>query len=197
MALFAAAAGAGQHEIRILVLGDSLTSGYGLAAADAFPSRLEARLRALGHGVRVINGGVSGDTSAGGRSRLDWALNDRPDIVIVELGANDALRGLDPAITYANLDAILTRLAVAGIPTLLTGMVAPRNMGRAYRAEFDAVFPALAKKYNVALYPFFLEGVAMRRGLNQLDGMHPNPKGVAEIVDRITPYVVRLLQTTQ
>lgn len=196
-ALLACGVRAGQHETRILVLGDSLAAGYGLAAADAFPSRLEAGLRALGHAVRVINGGVSGDTSAGGRSRLDWALDDRPQIAIVELGANDGLRGLDPAMTVANLDAIIARLKAARVAVLLTGMVAPPNLGRDYEMEFNAVFPALARKHDVAFYPFFLDGVAMRPELNQADGLHPNAKGVAVIVDRITPYVVRLLKTSR
>jgi len=196
-ALLACAARAGQHETRILVLGDSLAAGYGLAAAAAFPSRLEAGLRALGHVVRVINGGVSGDTSAGGRSRLDWALDDRPHIAIVELGANDGLRGLDPAMTVANLDAIIVRLKAARVGVLLTGMVAPPNLGRDYETQFNAVFSALARKHDVAFYPFFLDGVAMRPELNQADGLHPNAKGVAVIVDRITPYVVRLLKTSR
>lgn len=197
MVLFAAGAGAGRHEIRILALGDSLTAGYGLTASAAFPARLEAKLRAMGHAVRVINGGVSGDTTAGGRARLDWVLNDRPRFAIVELGANDGLRGLDPAMTRANLDAIITRLKAARIAVLLTGMVAPPNMGREYEARFNAVFPALARKHDVAFYPFFLAGVALRPELKQHDGMHPNADGVTEIVDRITPYVVRLLKTPQ
>jgi len=179
--------------VRILVLGDSLAAGYGLPAAQAFPARLEARLRADGHDVKVINAGVSGDTSAGGRARLDWALTDRPDIVIVELGGNDALRGLDPAMTRENLDAILARLKTRGVRVLLAGMYAPPNFGRTYEAEFKAVYPALAEKHGVDFYPFFLEGVAAVPALNQPDGIHPNERGVGEIVDRIAPYVVRLL----
>ncbi|MHA1107516.1 MAG: arylesterase [Alphaproteobacteria bacterium] len=187
-------AGAGTMA-RIVVLGDSLTAGYGLAAEDAFPARLEAALRAGGYKVRVINAGVSGDTSAGGLARLDWALAEAPDAAIIELGANDALRGLPPAMTRANLDAIVTRLKGRGIKVLLTGMRAPPNMGSAYGAAFDAIYPALAEAHEVALYPFFLDGIALKRALNQPDGMHPNAKGVAAIVDRIVPYVVRLLKS--
>lgn len=184
-------------ELRLLVLGDSLTAGYGLAAANAFPARLQAALTKGRHHVRVINGGVSGDTTAGGLSRLDWALAAKPHMAIVELGGNDALRGLDPGTTFANLDRILARLKKAGVDVLLTGMYAPPNWGREYTAEFDAVFPRLAEKHGVMLYPFFLDGVATVRSLNQRDGLHPNAKGVAEIVNRITPYVVRLLKRTR
>ncbi|MEE8333225.1 MAG: arylesterase [Alphaproteobacteria bacterium] len=180
--------------VRILVLGDSLAAGYGLRASAAFPARLEARLRADGFDVVAINAGVSGDTSAGGRSRLDWSLADRPDIVIVELGANDALRGLDPAMTRRNLDAILTRLTAAGVGVLLTGMYAPPNYGREYEKKFKAVYPALAEKHGVLFYPFFLDGVATVAALNQPDGVHPNERGVRVIVDLIAPYVVRWLK---
>ncbi len=179
--------------VRILVLGDSLAAGYGLPAQAAFPARLEARLKADGYDVVAINAGVSGDTSAGGRARLDWALADRPDIVIVELGANDALRGLDPAMTRRNLDAILARLKGAGVRVLLTGMYAPPNFGRDYERKFKAVYPALAAKHGVAFYPFFLDRVAAVAALNQPDGIHPNERGVGVIVDLIAPYVVRLL----
>ncbi len=179
--------------VRILVLGDSLAAGYGLPAQAAFPARLEARLKADGYDVVAINAGVSGDTSARGRARLDWALADRPDIVIVELGANDALRGLDPAMTRRNLDAILARLKGAGVRVLLTGMYAPPNFGRDYERKFKAVYPALAAKHGVAFYPFFLDRVAAVAALNQPDGIHPNERGVGVIVDLIAPYVVRLL----
>lgn len=179
---------------RILVLGDSLTAGFGLAQDQAFPARLEAALRAAGHDVEVIDGGVSGDTTAGGRARLDWALADKPDAAIVELGGNDGLRGLDPKGTYANLDAILSRFGKESIPVLLTGMYAPPNLGRLYGEAFNGVFPRLAKEHKILFYPFFLEGVAADPALNQRDGIHPNPKGVAVIVDRIMPYVVRLLE---
>ena len=171
------------------MLGDSLAAGFGLTPEDAFPAQLEARLRRDGAAVRVINAGVSGDTSAGGRARLDWVLADKPDMVIVELGANDALRGLEPAETEANLDAILAALARRGVAVLLTGMLAPPNLGADYGREFRAVFARLATKHAVAFYPFFLEGVAARPSLNQDDGIHPSARGVAEIVERIAPYV--------
>ncbi len=179
---------------RILVLGDSLTAGYGLPADQAFPARLEVKLRAAGHDVKVLNGGVSGDTSAGGRARLSWALADKPHFTIIELGANDGLRGLDPGAMRENLDDIISRLKAAGIGVLLTGMRAPPNIGPAYGKRFNRVFPDLAQKHNVLLYPFFLEDVAAIPKLNQRDGIHPNPAGVAVIVDRIMPFVVRLLK---
>ena len=179
--------------VRILALGDSLTAGYGLPSGQGFTDQLEARLKAEGYPVRVLNAGVSGDTSAGGRARLDWALADRPDIAIVELGANDGLRGLEPEAMRANLDSTLRRLREAGVRVLLTGMRAPPNLGRAYEDAFNRVFPELAKKHGVAYYPFFLDGVAADASLNQPDGIHPNRKGVSVIVDRIAPFVVRLL----
>ena len=182
---------------RLLVLGDSLTAGYGLDARDAFPARLEAALKAQGAAVAVIGAGVSGDTTAGGRTRLAWALASAgakgPDAVIVELGANDGLRGLEPAATEANLDAILTNLKEQGVPTMLAGMLAPPNLGREYGTEFNAIYPRLAERHGVLLYPFFLDGVAAERALNQDDGIHPNAKGVEEIVRRILPYVKKLL----
>jgi len=178
---------------RILAFGDSLVAGFGLPAEDAFPVRLQARLASDGHAVEIINGGVSGDTSAGGLARLDWALADKPDLVLVEFGANDALRGTDPKVTAANLDRILARISASGAKILLIGMQAPSNWGRQYQDEFAALYPALAAKYHVPLYPFFLDGVAMDATLNQADGLHPNPRGVAVIVDRIAPYVERLL----
>lgn len=178
-----------------MALGDSLTAGYGLPAEDGFTVKLEAALRALGHPVTVVNAGVSGDTSAGGLARLDWALADDPDLVIVELGANDGLRGIDPAATRSNLDAILTRLGERGLPVLLTGMYAPPNLGPEYGERFNAIYPELAEKHDVALYPFFLEGVATVSELNQDDGMHPNAAGVDVIVDGILPHVTRMLDT--
>jgi acyl-CoA thioesterase-1 len=180
---------------RILVLGDSIAAGYGLAAGDAFPARLESRLRGTGHEVRVIDAGVSGDTTAGGLARLDWALADRPHIVIVELGGNDGLRGIAPQATRANLDAILAKLKSRGPRVLLTGMLAPPNLGQEYGRAFNAIYPELAAKHGVALYPFILDGVAAEPDLNQRDGIHPNAKGIAVMVDRIAPYVVRLLDT--
>ena len=190
MADVAAAAGG---ETVIAVLGDSLTAGFGLSPEDAFPAQLETRLRRDGLDVRAVNAGVSGDTSAGGRARLDWVLADTPDLVIVELGANDALRGLAPAETEANLDAVLAVLTGRGIAVLLTGMLAPPNFGPDYGREFRAVFPRLADKYAVPFYPFFLDGVAAQPRLNQADGIHPNVEGVAEIVTRIAPYVRRVI----
>jgi acyl-CoA thioesterase-1 len=182
---------------RLLVLGDSLVAGYGLEARDAFPARLEAALKAAGLAVRVIPAGVSGDTSAGGRSRLAWALaasgDKPPDAAIVEFGANDGLRGLDPTATEANLDAILAELRHRAIPVLLAGMLAPPNLGREYGAEFNAIFPRLAERHGVLFYPFFLDGVAAVPALNQNDGIHPNARGVDEIVRRILPHVKRLL----
>lgn len=192
--LSAPAAPAAAEPVRLMAFGDSLTHGYGLAAGETFPEQLEAALRADGLDVTVINAGNSGDTTAGGRARLDWALADDPDAVIVELGANDGLRGLDPGATYDNLDAILTRLTAEGLPVLLAGMLAPPNLGREYGDAFNAVYPRLAKKHEVPLYPFFLDGVAMDPSLNQADGIHPNAEGVAAIVARIKPHVVRLLE---
>jgi acyl-CoA thioesterase-1 len=183
--------------IRLLVLGDSLTAGYGLAAEAAFPARLEAALRAEGIDAVVLNAGVSGDTTAGGRARLDWALADRPDAAIVELGANDAMRGIDPAAVYGNLDAILARLKADGIEVLLAGMHAPPNLGREYGDAFYAVYTRLVDEYEVDFYPFFLEGVAARPWLNQRDFIHPNAKGVEVIVESILPDVIDLIERSE
>ena len=179
---------------RILALGDSITAGYGLPPEEALPVRLEQRLRADGFDAAVINGGVSGDTTAGGLARLDWVLGERPQYALVALGANDALRGLDPGAAYRNLDRILARLAAAGVKPLLVGMKAPTNWGRDYQVAFDAIYPKLAAKYRVPLYPFLLEGVALDARLNQGDGLHPNPAGVAVIVDHLAPLVEALLR---
>jgi acyl-CoA thioesterase I len=178
---------------RLLVLGDSLSAGYGLSIEQSFPAQLERRLRAQGHDVTVLNAGVSGDTSAGGLARLGWALADKPDFVMIELGANDGLRGLDPAALRTNLEAIIQRLHRAGKGVMLAGMLAPPNMGATYETEFNNVYPTLARKHKIEFYPFFLEGVAANPALNQPDGLHPTAEGIAIIVDRITPYVVRLL----
>lgn len=180
---------------RILVLGDSLTAGYGLPADQSFPSQLEAALHARGHAVTVINAGVSGDTTAGGLARLDWVLADKPDFAIVELGANDGMRGLDPDQTYANLLAIVGRLRQAGVPVLLAGMLAPPNLGRDYQQAFADVYVRVLQHHPVIFYPFFLDGVAADRGLNQADGIHPTTQGVRVIVDNILPYVERMLAT--
>lgn len=178
----------------VLALGDSLTAGYGLAPDQSFPVQLEAALREAGVPVRVINGGVSGDTSAGGLARLDWLLGDKPDLVIVELGANDGLRGVDPAATRDNLDRIIARIRADGVHVLLTGMQAPPNLGRSYGAQFAAVYPDLAAKHGVDLYPFFLDGVAADPALNQADGIHPSAEGVAVIVGRMLPVVAAALR---
>ncbi|MGE5516439.1 MAG: arylesterase [Bacteroidota bacterium] len=179
--------------LRLLALGDSLTAGYGVAADAAFPVQLEHALRAAGYDVTVVNAGVSGDTSAGGLARLDWALADKPQAAIVELGANDGLRGLDPALTERNLDAIVTRLKADGVRVLLTGMMAPPNYGADYAAAFAKLYPRLAERHKVTLYPFFLDGVARDPRLNQPDGLHPTRDGVAEIVRRILPSVKAVL----
>lgn len=180
-------------ETRILALGDSLTAGYGLPAGQGFAPQLEKALKARGHDVRVIDAGVSGDTTAGGLARLDWALGDEPQVAIVELGANDALRGLDPDQAYRNLDAILARLKEKGVRVVLAGMVAPANWGPDYGRRFDAIYRRLAEKHGVAHYPFFLEGVAKEPGLNLPDGLHPTAEGVAVVVRNILPVVESVL----
>jgi len=184
----------------ILVLGDSLTAGYNLPQEHAFPPVLQAHLAEMGKKVIVRNGGISGDTSAGGRARLDWTLNPKPDAVIVELGANDALRALPPEYTYKNLKAIIQSLQNKGIAVLLAGMKAPRNYGDDYAAQFDAVYPQLAKEMQVPLYPFFMDGVITALDgtvvdplLIQDDGLHPTYAGVQVMVKHITPYVLQLL----
>jgi len=184
---------AAAEPLRIVALGDSLTAGYGLPQQASFPAQLEATLRERGHQVKVFNAGVSGDTSFGGLSRLDWALADQPDLVIIELGANDALRGLQPIQTRQNLDLILQRLREKKITPLLTGMKAPRNLGADYYTKFDRIYPELALKHRVPFYPFFLEGVAGIPGLNQPDGIHPTLAGVNMIVQRMLPLVEEIL----
>lgn len=179
--------------LRIVALGDSLTAGYGLAASESFTGRLEAALKARGHDIVIVNAGVSGDTASDGLNRVDWSLGDDADAVIVELGANDALRGVDPAITRDALDGILARLVERGLPVLLAGMLAPPNLGQDYGARFNPIYPELAAKHGVLLYPFFLDGVAARTDLNQPDGIHPNAEGVAVIVERILPSVEALI----
>ena len=186
----------GAGELRILMLGDSLTAGYGLASRDALPVRLEAALRDRGLDVRVINAGVSGDTTAGGLARLEWALADRPHAVIVALGANDALRAIDPEVSFTNLDRLFGALAERRLPVLLAGMMAPRNLGREYGARFDAIYPELAVRHGALLYPFLLDGVATVAALNQADGIHPNPAGVEVIVERILPSMLCLARRT-
>ena len=177
----------------ILALGDSLTAGYGLNKSSGFVAQLESRLAQSGIAARVIDGGVSGDTSAGGLARLDWLLVERPDLVIVELGANDGLRGLDPAATMANLEGIVIRVKALGAKVLLAGMQAPPSMGQDYTLEFNRIFETVARKHDAALFPFFLNGVAAKPRLNQSDGIHPNAEGVAMIVEQILPFVTALL----
>lgn len=180
-------------QIRIVAYGDSLTAGYMLAPSDSFPAQLERALRAKGHDVEIVNAGVSGDTTGTALERFDWAIGDGVDAAIVELGANDALRGQPPAQARRNLDTILSRLKEKGASVLLAGMSAPRNWGPDYVKEFEAIFPDLAKTHDAILYPFFLEGVALDASLNLQDGMHPNAKGVAVIVERILPRVEDLI----
>jgi acyl-CoA thioesterase I len=177
----------------ILALGDSLTAGYGLDPGKSFADKLQEALKAKGHDVVVINAGVSGDTMAQGAARLDWALTDDVNAVIVELGANDVLRGLDPAQAETSLRQILETLKKKKLPTLVLGMLAPLNMGADYQAKFNPIYSRLAREYDADLYPFFLEGVATKPELNQADGIHPNEKGVAEIVSRVIPYVEKLV----
>jgi acyl-CoA thioesterase-1 len=179
---------------RIVVIGDSLSAGYGLPGPDAFPAKLEVALKNRGHEVSVENAGVSGDTTAGGRARLAWAIGNDPDAVIVELGANDALRGLDPAKAYDNLSAMLDTLAQQKIPVLLAGMQSPPNMGEDYARDFNAIYSRLAESHDVILYPFFLEGVAGNPALNQDDGIHPTADGVDVIVKNIMPAIEELLK---
>ena len=193
LSALASAAHAQSTPVKLAILGDSLAAGYGLKPEQAIPVRLEAALKAAGRNVAVINHGVSGDTTAGGLDRVDWMLADRPDIVMVELGANDALRGLDPATAERNLDAIVAKLKAAGVTVWLAGMLAPRNFGPEYDQKFDGIYKRLAEKYNVPLYPFFLDGVAQDAALNQPDGLHPNPKGVDIVVERLLPFVTKNL----
>ena len=185
-------AGAGRP-VKIVALGDSLTAGLGLPADAAFPARLERALAQKGIAAEVVNAGVSGDTTADGLSRVDWSVPDDTDAVILELGANDALRGLDPAQVRANLDAILKRLTARKLPVLLAGMRAPPNLGADYAKAFDAIYPDLAGAHGALLYPFFLDGVAAERSLNQGDGLHPTAAGVDVIVERMLPLVEELV----
>ena len=178
----------------IVALGDSLTAGYGLAASEALPAQLENRLRAEGFNVRVRNAGVSGDTTAGGRARLDWVLAERPHVVLLALGANDGLRAVDPAQTRANLDAILTELKRRGIKVVFAGMLAPPNLGTTYGAAFKAVFADLARRHDVKFYPFLLRGVASVPRLNLADGIHPNAEGVGVMAAGLAPLFRDLLR---
>jgi acyl-CoA thioesterase I len=181
--------------IKLVVLGDSLSAGLGLPAAAAFPARLQKALKDKGIDIDMINAGVSGDTSSGGRDRLDWSVPEGTEAVIVELGANDALRGVDPALTRAALSEIISRLKARGIAVLLCGMLAPPNYGHDYADRFNPIYPELAKSFDVPLYPFFLDGVAADAKLNQADHIHPTAEGVDIIVHNILPTVEALLGT--
>ena len=181
--------------IKLVVLGDSLSAGLGLSASSAFPARLQKSLETKGIAVDIINAGVSGDTSSGGRDRLDWSVPEGTEAVILELGANDALRGTDPKVTRSALTDILTRLKARRIAVLLCGMLAPPNYGSDYSVRFNAIYPDLAKSFGVPLYPFFLEGVATDTRLNQADGLHPTAEGVDVIVKNILPTVEAFLGT--
>ena len=178
---------------RLAVFGDSLSAGYRLAEKDGYPKVLERALRARGHAVEVVSASVSGDTSTGGLARLDWALHGKINGVIVQLGANDMLRGIDPAKTQQALDAIITRIKAKGARVLLAGMIAAPGMGKIYENRFNAIFPELAKKHKVPLIPFFLEGIASKKSLNLADGIHPNPEGVRIMVRNSLPLVEELV----
>lgn len=193
MAMFTIASAAQAAPIRLVAFGDSLTAGYNLPRSDSFAAKLEVALRAKGYDVVVTNASVSGDTTGAGLARLDWSVPKGADAVIVELGANDMLRGLDPAIPRKNLAEILTRLKARGIPVLLAGMRAAPNLGADYQRQFDAIYPELAARFAVPLYPFFLKGVAGDRSLNLPDGLHPTSAGVDRIVAEILPSVEQLL----
>lgn len=194
LALTAGLSPAAADPIRLVALGDSLMAGYGLEPGKGFPAQLEAALARKGYDVNVIDAGVSGDTTAGGLARLDWSVGPDADAVILGLGANDALRGLPPAETRKTLAAILDKLKARDLPVLLAGMLAPPNLGPDFGKDFNAIYPGLAEQYDVALYPFFLDGVAAESSLNLADGMHPNAEGIAVIVDRILPAVEALLR---
>jgi acyl-CoA thioesterase-1 len=193
LSVFSPVAAETNRPIRIVAFGDSLSSGYGLRQSQSFPAQLQKELKARGHNVVVANAGVAGDTTANGLERIGWAIGDDTDAVILEFGANDALRGIDPKVTRANLEKILAKLAKRNIPVLLTGMRSPANWGDTYAEDFDGIFPELAKKYALQFYPFFLEGVVRNSKFNQDDGMHPNSKGVAQIVRSMLPSVEQLI----
>jgi len=194
LTLLFAAPGEARAEGVVVALGDSLTAGFGVAPDEAFPARLEARLRREGYAYRVVNAGVSGDTSAGGLRRVDWVLRASPEVVIVALGANDGLRGQSPEATRSNLEEIVRRLQAAGAKVLLAGMRLPPNYGTDYTREFEAIYPAVARKSKAALVPFLLDGVAGVPRLNQADGIHPTAAGQQAIADHLWPYLRPLLR---
>ena len=179
--------------VKILAFGDSLTAGFGLSEAEAMPMQLSQALDKMGRPALVINGGVSGDTTAGGAARIDWALADKPQIMILALGANDMLRAIDPATTRANLETIIDKAQASGVEIVLAGMLAPPNLGADYKNAFDALYPDLAKAHNLLFMPFLLQDVAQQAGLNQGDGMHPNGKGVAVMVEHLLPLVTEAM----
>jgi acyl-CoA thioesterase I len=183
-----------ERPVRIVALGDSLTAGYGLAPGEAFPEQLQRALQERGHAVEIANAGVSGDTAGAGLSRLDWSVPEDADAVIVALGANDALRGIDPAVTREALGEVVARLTARGQAVLIAGMAAPRNLDDGYIAAFDAIYPEVAEEHGALLYPFLLEGVALDPALNLADGIHPNAEGVARMVEGILPYVEDLIE---
>lgn len=191
--ILAAPAASAERTLRLVAVGDSLTAGYGLPAKDSFPAQLEALLRQRGLDVQLINAGVSGDTTSGGLARFDWSVPEGTDGVILELGANDALRGLDPVAAEKALDVMLSRLQERRIPVLLAGMYAPRNLGPEYVTAFDAIYPRLAEKYGTVFYPFFLEGMMGVPALDLGDGLHPNAEGVNVIARGILPKVEELI----
>ena len=183
-----------QPVIKLMIFGDSLTAGYGLKRSDSFSEKLSNALKSKGRNVRIILSSVSGDTTAGGEARLDWALIEKPDAFLLELGANDGLRGIEPSVSRENLESIIKKLKKNRVKTLIVGMFAPPNLGKEYSREFNNIFSSLARKYSLLFYPFFLEGVAANPQLNQADGIHPNPKGVDEIIKRMLPIVMKLVR---
>lgn len=195
MALVATVSGGSAEPYRIVGFGDSLMAGYGLAPGESYPEKLEAELKAKGYDVSVANAGVSGDTTGGGLSRLDWSVPEDADLVILELGANDMLRGVSPAVTRKNLDAMIARLKQRGFDVLLAGMLASPNLGPDYVETYNAIFPDLARKHGIPLYPFFLDGVTANRTMLLEDGMHPNASGIDRMVERTLPAVERFLRS--
>lgn len=194
LAVLATLPGAAQaRALHLVVLGDSLSAGYGLPESAAFPAALQRALVGKGHAVEILNAGVSGDTASGGLERVDWSVPDGTDGVIVELGANDMLRGTDPALVRQAIETIVSRLKVRGIPVMLAGMYAGRNLGPDYVQKFDSLYPEIAKKHDLVLYPFFLDGIAGEQRFNLPDGIHPTAKGVDVIVERILPSVEKFL----